>query len=234
MGYIFDYLMVHRCYVIWGHSKQILYPFAFVVIVSDAIGFVATAVLIAGYRLRDAVLLGRSTAVTEVLSIITVVFSSLLTLLTAGRIWLMTRQARQVTGRDVHSKYKTFVATILETGLIFSATQVVTVILVLVTDPENRGVAPFDTGAISFHMAAIAPTLIVLRIACGQSVDSVQQMVSTVQFAEGGNSHSQQHSAAVHHGTIDLQQSLAEVEERGTVGRFEMDKPPSNPAQSVV
>ncbi|KAK1220891.1 hypothetical protein PQX77_016312 [Marasmius sp. AFHP31] len=234
IGCIFDYLMVHRCYVIWGHSKRILYPFAFVAIVTNVIGFVALAVMIAGYRHHNTVIYERSIAITQVAIIITAVYSSLLTLLTAGRIWLMTRQARQITRSDVYNKHKIFVATILETGLIFSITQVVTVILHLVTDSENKGVAPFDSGTISVHMAAIAPTLIVLRIAYGQSVDSVQQMVSTVQFAERGNSNSQQHSAAVRHGTIDLQQSLAEVEERGTLGRFEMDKPPSNPAQSVV
>ncbi|KAK1226134.1 hypothetical protein PQX77_010894 [Marasmius sp. AFHP31] len=190
--------------------------------------------MIAGYRLPDAVLYGRSFAIMQVIVIITAVYSSLLTLLTAGRIWLMAREVGQITGRDIYNKYKIFVATILETGFIFSITQVVTVILQLVMDPENRGNAPFDSSAISIHMGAIAPTLIVLRIAYGQSMDSVQQMVSTLQFADGGNSDSQQCSVAVCHGTVDLWQSLAEVEERGTVGRFEMDKPPSNPAQSVV
>ncbi|KAK1225750.1 hypothetical protein PQX77_011293 [Marasmius sp. AFHP31] len=81
-------------------------------------------------------------------------------------------------------------------------------------------------------MAAIAPTLIVIRIAYGQAVESVQPMVSTLQFVEGGNT-SQQRST-VNHGTVDLRQSLAGVEERGIAGRIEMDKPPSNVAEGVV
>ncbi|KAJ8090973.1 hypothetical protein PM082_024897 [Marasmius tenuissimus] len=78
------------------------------------------------------------------------------------------------------------------------------------------------------QMAGIAQTVIVVRIAYGQAVGSVQQMVSTLHFAEGANNLSQQSMAA--HGSVDLRRSLVGVEERGMVGRIEKDKPPLNVA----
>ncbi|KAK1221862.1 hypothetical protein PQX77_015311 [Marasmius sp. AFHP31] len=83
-------------------------------------------------------------------------------------------------------------------------------------------------------MAGIAPTIIITRIAYGQAVESIQQMVSTVQFAEGINNYEQQSMAP--YGTVNPQQSLAAVEERGMVERIEMDqdKSPSNVAENTV
>ncbi|KAK1234612.1 hypothetical protein PQX77_002188, partial [Marasmius sp. AFHP31] len=80
---------------------------------------------------------------------------------------------------------------------------------------------------------AIAPTLIVVRIAYGQSVDSVQQMVSTLQFAQGGNISTQQRSAAARN-TLDIRQSLAGAEGRDTMERLEMGRSTSNVAGDAV
>ncbi|KAK1215864.1 hypothetical protein PQX77_021516 [Marasmius sp. AFHP31] len=82
-------------------------------------------------------------------------------------------------------------------------------------------------------MLGIAPTVMIVRIAHEQAVESVQQMVSTLQFAEGINN-SQLSTAA--HGTVNLQQSLVAGEEKGIVGRIETDqeKPPSKVAEAAV
>ncbi|KAK1225749.1 hypothetical protein PQX77_011292 [Marasmius sp. AFHP31] len=242
IGIIFDYLLVRRCYVMWNFSKLILYPFAFVVFVTDVIGFVVTAVMLGAYHHHDAVSYERSFNIVQVLVIITAVYTSLLTLLTAGRIWWITRQAGQIAGTDISTKYKIFIATILESGFLCSATLVISVILPIFTDPNNKGLAPFDFNVISVQMTfnsakefrsqAIAPTLIIVRIAYGQSVETVQQMVSALQFAEGRNN-SQQRSTIVR-GTVGLRRSLADPEGRGTTGGVEAEKPPSNVAGSVV
>ncbi|KAJ8089601.1 hypothetical protein PM082_014857 [Marasmius tenuissimus] len=68
----------------------------------------------------------------------------------------------------------------------------------------------------------IAPTVIVIRIAYGETMENVQQMISTLQFAEDANNSQQQSIAAC--GTVNLQQSLAGVEERGMTGRIELDQ----------
>ncbi|KAJ8085675.1 hypothetical protein PM082_004493 [Marasmius tenuissimus] len=195
-------------------------------------GFVVTAVMIGAYQHHDAVPYERSFNTVQVLVIITAVYTCLLTLLTAGRIWWITRQAGQITGTDISTKYKIFIATILEPGFLCSATLVVSVVLPVFIDPDSQGLAPFDFNVISVQMAAIAPTLIIVRIAYDQSVETVQQMVSALQFAEGGNN-SQQRSTFVR-GTIDLRRSLGDAEGRGTAGGLEAEKPPSNVAGSVV
>ncbi|KAJ8085697.1 hypothetical protein PM082_004515 [Marasmius tenuissimus] len=219
---------VYRCYVIWGYSKWILYPFALVVPITDMIGLVATAVAIAAQYRLDAVLYERSNGILKVLVIITAIYTPLLTLLTAGRIWWMARQVGQIRGDGIFNKHKIFVATILESGLLYSATLVITDVLQFVIDPRGEGTVPFDLNVISVQMAAIAPTLIIIRIAYGQAVESVQQTVSALQCAEGGNS--SQRRSTVAHGTVDLRRSLGGVEERATVGRFETEKPLSNVA----
>ncbi|KAK1220458.1 hypothetical protein PQX77_016776 [Marasmius sp. AFHP31] len=237
VGCIFDYLMVHRCYVIWGYSKWILYPFGLIVLVTD--GFVVYAIETAAYQNQQHALYRRVLDIISVLTIIEATYAFLLTLLTAGRIWWTVHQVGQIAGGRIYSSYKIFVATILESGLLFSATQVAAVALVMITDSEGEGLVPFDPAVITTQMAVsiyllagwfglakvpgsqgIAPTLIIVRIAHGQAVENVQQMVSTLQFAEGTNN-SQPRSMATQ-GFIDLQQSFAEAEERGSVGTLKM------------
>ncbi|KAK1224817.1 hypothetical protein PQX77_012263 [Marasmius sp. AFHP31] len=226
MGCIFDYLMVHHCYIIWGYNKWILYPFGLVVVVANTINIVLTAITTAAYHHHDSPLYERSLNITDVITIVSAVYASLLTLLTAGRIWWTVRQVGRIAGSRVHTKYRIFVATILESGFLYSASQVISVVLPLITDPSSDGLAPVAFNAISVQMAAIAPTLIIIRIAYGQAVESVQQMVSTLHFVEGPND--SQHRSMATRGTVDLRQSLAGVEERGAVGRLETEKPPSN------
>ncbi|KAJ8085702.1 hypothetical protein PM082_004520 [Marasmius tenuissimus] len=220
--------MVHRCYVIWGYSNWILYPFAFVVLAADTTGLVLGAISTVAYHNQDEALNTKIQNISYVLVILTAIYVSLLTLLTAGRIWWTVRQVGQITGSRVYTKYRILLATILESGFLFSATQVVGIVFELTTDPDNTGLLPFNFSVISTQMAAIAPTVIIVRIAYGQAVESVQQMVSTLQFVEGINN-SQQHPS-VAHVTVNLRQSLAGVEERGTLGRIEIDQQPSDSA----
>ncbi|KAJ8085714.1 hypothetical protein PM082_004532 [Marasmius tenuissimus] len=223
-SYLFDYLMVYRCYVVWGFSKRILYPFAFVVLVTDTMGFALAAVRTLAYHNQNSALSVTTLNIANTLVIITIIYDSLLTLLTAGRIWWTIRQVDQITGDRVYTRYKVFVATILESGFIYSGTLVVSTALPWIMDPESKGFAPFDFSVLAVQMTGIAQTVVVIRIAYGQAVESVQQMVSTLHFAEGRN------TSMAAHGTINLQQSLADVEERGNMGRIETDKLPANVA----
>ncbi|KAJ8085717.1 hypothetical protein PM082_004535 [Marasmius tenuissimus] len=214
-----------------AQTKWILYPFACIILVTDS--FVVLAIQTTAFQHQNRALFMMSQGIINVLVIITAIYASLLTLLTAGRIWWTVRQVGQVTGSRVYTKYKIIIATILESGFLFSATQVVGLVLSLFTDPGNSGLAPFDFSVINVQMAAITPTLIVVRIAYGQAVESVQQMVSTLQFAEGADI--SQHRSAAARATVDLRPSLAEVAERHTAGRNQMsDKPPLNVAGDTV
>ncbi|KAK1217161.1 hypothetical protein PQX77_020193 [Marasmius sp. AFHP31] len=237
MGIIMDCFLVQRCYVIWGFRKSILYPFAFIILVTDGVGFVSTAVMIAAYHQNNLTLYQKSFDIMQPLVVITVAYDSVLTLLTAGRIWWITRKAGQMAESIAYARYnfKVVVATILESGLLYSATLLIAVVVPRFTDPGAHGLSPFDLNVISIQMAAIAPTLIIVRIAYGQAVESVQQVVSTLHFAEAAGNTSQQRSMAPGgHETIDLRQPLAAADERGSVSRHGTEKPLSNAGGSIV
>ncbi|KAL0065768.1 hypothetical protein AAF712_007255 [Marasmius tenuissimus] len=53
-------------------------------------------------------------------------------------------------------------------------------------------------------MSGLAPTLVIVRVAYRKSVDSVQQMMTTLQFAEGREDEQQSESTAAKQTTIDM------------------------------
>ncbi|KAK1226998.1 hypothetical protein PQX77_010007 [Marasmius sp. AFHP31] len=239
IGIIMDCFLVQRCYVLWGSKKMILYAFAFVVLVVDGMRFMSTAVMIAAYRRQDTALYQKPFDVTQSLVIVTVAYDSILTLMIAGRIWWIHREASEQMASESttysKSNLKVIVAAILESGLLYSATLLVAVVVPRVIDPSARGLSPFDPNVMSVQMAAIAPTIMMVRIAYGQAVENVQQVVSTLHFAEGAANVSQQRSMAPGtHGTIDLRRSMAAVDERGSLGRPETEKPLANKEGTVV
>ncbi|KAL0568173.1 hypothetical protein V5O48_013810, partial [Marasmius crinis-equi] len=57
------------------------------------------------------------------------------------------------------------------------------VIFQLVIDPALHGQVPIDPTAFTTQLAGLAPTMIIARVAYNKSVESVDQMVSTLDFA---------------------------------------------------
>ncbi|KAL0065764.1 hypothetical protein AAF712_007248 [Marasmius tenuissimus] len=53
-------------------------------------------------------------------------------------------------------------------------------------------------------MSGLAPTLVIVRVAYRKSVDSVQQMMTTLQFAEGREDEQQSESTAAGQTTVDM------------------------------
>ncbi|KAK1224583.1 hypothetical protein PQX77_012513 [Marasmius sp. AFHP31] len=144
------------------------------------------------------------------------VFNALLSLLTAGRIWWISREARQHMGATVQKKYNTIVAVIIESGLLYPTTQIVSIIIPLTLDPDARGVIPVDLTFVAILMSGLAPTLIIVRVADKKSVDSVQQMVS-MHFAERDTQQATGTSAI--QATIDIrshpQTAIQEIDSEG-------------------
>ncbi|KAJ8077845.1 hypothetical protein PM082_002285 [Marasmius tenuissimus] len=125
-----------------------------------------------------------------------------------GRIWWISREARRHMGATTHSRYKAIVAAIIESGLLYPTTLIASMLITSILDPESRGTIPVDLGKVANMMSVgdsyhclepvqnilsmtsqgLAPTLIIVRVAYGKSVDSVQQMISdtSIQFAEPG------------------------------------------------
>ncbi|KAK1223246.1 hypothetical protein PQX77_013873 [Marasmius sp. AFHP31] len=128
-------------------------------------------------------------------------FSGLLTLLNGGRVWWISREARRLMGMPTHAKYKAIVAAILESGMLYTTTLIASTLIPLIMDQQSHGDIPVDLTVVSTLMSGLAPTLIIVRVAYGKSVDSVHQMVS-INFAERETQQGPQLSAP--RATVDI------------------------------
>ncbi|KAF9256825.1 hypothetical protein L218DRAFT_172215 [Marasmius fiardii PR-910] len=139
-----DFILIHRCYAVTGMIMII-------------IGSTDTRVR------SNRVLFENGQTIGAVGLIISATFNSVLTLLTAGRIWWITRSVR---------KSKTYLLTtmnkiIFESGMIYPLTMIVHL---SITNGFPQYYVPFDTFPVVVIAAAIAPTLIIVRIRLGISV----------------------------------------------------------------
>ncbi|KAK1229498.1 hypothetical protein PQX77_007433, partial [Marasmius sp. AFHP31] len=119
-------------------------------------------------------------------SIAIAVFNGLLAILTGGRIWWITREARRNFGPPVRAQYKAIIAAVLESGMLYSVFLIISIIVPLTVDPDANGIVPVDLIPVATLMSGLAPTLIIVRVTHGKSVESVQQVVS-LQFARRGS-----------------------------------------------
>ncbi|KAF9255307.1 hypothetical protein L218DRAFT_967442, partial [Marasmius fiardii PR-910] len=87
--------------------------------------------------------------------IATAVFQVLLALLTGGRIWWISREVRRLMGRSANARYNSTIAIIIESGLLYAAFLVLSVVLGLAVDPDRYSLIPFDVGPIVFLMSII-------------------------------------------------------------------------------
>ncbi|KAK1223224.1 hypothetical protein PQX77_013903 [Marasmius sp. AFHP31] len=184
MNAIADIMLIHRCYVVWGSNRILLYVLIGGAFVSNGLQFATVIMISVTVDFASMISLYRTArAINNGCSILTAVFNGLLSLATAWRIWWISREARQQMGMPIHAKYKTIVAVILESGALYPASLIVETVVPLTLDPIRAGKVPLDIGILAALFTGLAPTLIIVRVAYGKSVDSVQQMVS-IHFAE--------------------------------------------------
>ncbi|KAJ8085439.1 hypothetical protein PM082_004255 [Marasmius tenuissimus] len=185
MNVIADWMLIHRCYVIWESRKMIAYPLAIISVIINGLmvgSYVVLRLNSAGVKLPEGAFM-KANNINNGAFIAAAGFNFLLTLITAGRIWYITREACKVLGSPIRSRYKTIVSIIMESGSLYTVTLLATIILYFTVDPKNTGGIPVDLAVLSTQLSGLAPTIIIVRVAYSQSVDSVQQVVSTLNFA---------------------------------------------------
>ncbi|KAJ7473009.1 hypothetical protein B0H11DRAFT_2038038 [Mycena galericulata] len=146
-----DLLFLFRCYVIWDFRiKAILLPAALIVSTIVLAVFKATAVNLFYSRLREVLVMA---AVTNLV----------LTVLTAGRIWWIKRNAAHVgLHARFRSRYNTALAIIIESGTMYC----ICGILVLTTieiEPFASSIIYGIAVAITFQGVNMIPTLSLVR-----------------------------------------------------------------------
>ncbi|KAL0567518.1 hypothetical protein V5O48_014475 [Marasmius crinis-equi] len=180
LNVIVDFILIKRCYLIWNSSKRVAYPLIFASVLLNLTGLAG----IPFYGLGSLTWPSsskwnrRSSPLILTFFLAGLLFNLVLTFMTAGRIWWISREAQLILlGRSVVKKYNTAVAIILESGAIFPVAQILNIVFILAFQPPR--VMPFNPLPIVVTAASIAPTLVIVRVALGQSVEGVGVMVET-------------------------------------------------------
>ncbi|KAI3599206.1 hypothetical protein WG66_013425 [Moniliophthora roreri] len=164
-----DYILIHRCYVIWGFRKRISIPLITASIAANVVGMVGSSMMVAGIRntadRENEELYSLGNDLIGIQLLMSVIVNMLITTLTAGRIWWMQREVH--VGEAI---YKSISRIIMESGLIYPIFTLVHLVTIHVMSLRD---IPFDFSCISFQAAGIAPTLITVRAQLGKTIESM-------------------------------------------------------------
>uniref|UniRef100_A0A0W0FXX6 Uncharacterized protein n=1 Tax=Moniliophthora roreri TaxID=221103 RepID=A0A0W0FXX6_MONRR len=196
---IADLMLLHRCCVIWGSSKWIAFPLIFMILSLAICEIVASAFVVIGFSntadLAKLQLYLQGSTIDTAFWLTEMGINIILTLLTAGRIWWISREA----------------SIILESGILYPIFLTTSATYTLVLDPDSTGSRPFSLFIVTYQVAGIAPTLIIIWAAVGKTIEhtSMNQVLSSLHFANGtvpgsGNSDSRSHIQ-----TIDIEGGLS-------------------------
>ncbi|ESK86187.1 hypothetical protein Moror_16692 [Moniliophthora roreri MCA 2997] len=182
-----DSMLIHRCYIIWGSQKRIGIPLVLGCFVVHSVGFASAVMIPISFVNRNNPssfeLLDKASRMSDGYFAANAAINGVITLLTAGRIWYITRRIRATMGQQIDQRYKTIVAIILESGVIYPTVLIIGIILHQVLDPDKMGLAPIDLFPIVTQAAGIAPTLIIVRAGLGKTVEHAdEQAVSSMKF----------------------------------------------------
>uniref|UniRef100_A0A0W0FWN9 Uncharacterized protein n=1 Tax=Moniliophthora roreri TaxID=221103 RepID=A0A0W0FWN9_MONRR len=210
-----DLMLLHRCYIIWGSSKWIAFPFIFIMLSLAISEIVASAFIVIGAsdttNLAKVQLYLQGNTIDTAFWLAEMGVNIILTLLTAGRIWWISQEARKHMGPAIKTKYNTIIAIILESGILYPIFLTTTAIYTLLIDPDAQNSSPFSLFIVTYQVAGIAPTLIIIRAARGKTVEhtSMNQIISSLHFASGAVSGSGNPDSRSHIKTIDIEASLS-------------------------
>ncbi|ESK84181.1 hypothetical protein Moror_16984 [Moniliophthora roreri MCA 2997] len=176
-------MLIHRCYLIWGSKKRVAIPLIIASAITnvaglvgatiDTIGDTDSAMSLALYDFGGDITLAYQIALSPAMN-------SILTLLTAGRIWWIHRQVR---AHNIHTTSDKLIYSIsriiLESGTLYPVLSIVGLVLKNATTIDAL---PLDFFPLVTLSAGIAPTLIMVRTKLGKNVESLQDQVSGTRF----------------------------------------------------
>jgi len=156
---IADGLVIYRCYSVWNKNIYIVIPPILLLIPTSVFGI--------GF------LLPSSNTTFFALSLVTNV---IVTALTAGRIWWIHRKARAYLEPAMQQRYTSAISILVESGVIYSATVLAYLIIGAI---PSVNIVQEPIFQMLTQVLGIAPTLIIVRVGLGVSVQSVESAVRT-------------------------------------------------------
>ncbi|KAJ7819307.1 hypothetical protein B0H13DRAFT_2682583 [Mycena leptocephala] len=159
-----DGLVIYRCYSIWNNNIYIVIPPILLLLVTSVFG---VDMLLPSNPFFS-------------LSLAT---NILVTTVTAGRIWWIYHKARTYLQRNVQRRYLSAISILVESGVLYSAT--VLAYLILGAIPSAR-IVQNPIYQMLTQIMGIAPTLIIVRVGLGVSVQSVEVTVKRAEAKSEG------------------------------------------------
>ncbi|KAK7059219.1 hypothetical protein VNI00_001846, partial [Paramarasmius palmivorus] len=92
---------------------------------------------------------------------------------------------------------------------------IIRVIIIYRSDPRQESIVPVELMPVVYQAAGIAPTLIIVRVGLGKTVESVNQMVSTLHFADNSPNTETRHNGSRFSGihAVEFQSGRSHSEE---------------------
>jgi len=160
-----DGLVIYRCYIIWNHNIYVVILPIILLIVTSIFGWDILLPLPPFFELSLAT-------------------NVLVTGLTAGRIWWICRQARTYLKTDMQKSYVSSIAIVVESGVIYSASVLTYLILGAI---PSASVAQNPIVEMLAQLVGIVPTLIIVRVGLGLSVQSIEGTVSAARATDNSS-----------------------------------------------
>ncbi|KAF7352067.1 hypothetical protein MVEN_01169500 [Mycena venus] len=167
---ITDSLLVYRCYLVWGRPHKI-----FVIVpILLMLGTLATG-YVTSYD--EDYSNGPYHFDPRIVFTLNLFNNFILMMLTAGRIWWVTRTQRAVFGSEFTPRYNAAIAIILESGAIYCLGLVFQVVALSVQDSFPTAV--YLSHGTAGQLVNIAPTLIAVRVGLGHAVPTAATDATT-------------------------------------------------------
>ncbi|KAJ7306778.1 hypothetical protein DFH08DRAFT_514156 [Mycena albidolilacea] len=149
-----DSILIYRCYVVWGRAISVTFLPIMMLTAATILGYVTT--------FRDNYQL-KSTISPEIAFIVSVATNSLLTTLTAGRMWWVGREVHRASSLPGTRSYNAAAVMILESGALYSFCVIAYLVSGAILSPPAIIINNVLTGALP-QVVNIAPTLIAVRV----------------------------------------------------------------------
>ncbi|KAJ7121740.1 hypothetical protein C8R43DRAFT_1033357 [Mycena crocata] len=156
---IADGLVIYRCWIVWNRNIYVVAIPIIMLIVTSVFGWDILLPLAPFFML-------------------TLATNVLVTSLTAGRIWWICRQARATLQTDLQKRYVSRIAIIVESGVIYSAFVLSYLIIGAVS---SSGALQNLVVEMLRQVVGIVPTLIIVRVGLGVSVQNVESSVASAE-----------------------------------------------------
>jgi len=155
-----DALLLYRCFAVWDFNISVISGPVILLLAGTVCGYVfEESSSFAGFSSSP----NPGFDKTYIYLIMTFSLNAILTGLTAGRIWWVTRTARNILGTGLLQRYNTTIRILIESGVLYSAYIILDLAL------RRTAVAGTIVDAGLIQIVGIMPTLIIVQVGLGRA-----------------------------------------------------------------